>query len=46
MAAAFEDKMEAIKKLSPEEYAKKIVEIKKTCKDYCGECPTYAGTGE
>jgi len=35
----FEDK---IKNLTEEE----ITDIKKVCKDYCGECPTHAGTGE
>jgi len=45
MAQTFEEKTEALQKLAPEEYAKRIAEIKKVCRGYCGECPTYAGTG-
>ena len=42
----FVQKMEAMKKLTSDEYAKKTAEIKKVCKDYCGQCPSYAGTKE
>lgn len=46
MAETYEKKMEAMKSLSEEEIAKKIQEVKETCKSFCGECPTYTGTGE
>lgn len=46
MAETFEEKMEAMKGLSEEEMAKKIQEVKEICKSFCGECPTYTGTGE
>ncbi len=46
MAGAFEEKMKEMSDLSDEEMKKQIDEIKKVCKDYCGECPTYMGTGE
>jgi len=42
----FEQKMGALKKQSPEDYSKRISEINKTCKEYCGGCPSYVGTGE
>ncbi len=47
-AKTFEDVMKEMekKKLSPEEMQKRLNDAKKICKDYCGECPTYVGTGE
>ncbi len=44
--AEFEDTMKELADLGDEERSKKIEEIKKTCKSYCGECPSYSGTGE
>jgi hypothetical protein len=26
--------------------AQEMERIRKVCREYCGECPTYAGTGE
>lgn len=46
MAETFEEKIKAMGQLSEEEMAKKVQEIKEVCKNYCGECPTYSGTGE
>jgi len=46
MAETFEEKMEAMKGFSEDEMAKKIQEVKETCKSFCGECPTYTETGE
>ena len=38
--------MERMAGLSDEEKAKKIEEVKQVCRDFCGVCPSYAGTGE
>jgi len=38
--------MKAMEDLTEEEMAEKIKEIKKICADYCGNCPSYMGTGE
>jgi hypothetical protein len=46
MAETFEDKMKAMMGISEEEMAKKIEELKVVCKNYCGPCPSYTGTGE
>lgn len=41
-----EEKMEAVKELSAEEMVERVKEIKNICKAFCGECPSYTGTGE
>jgi len=46
MSESFEDKMKAMKDLSDEEMAKRIEEVKAICASFCGECPSYTGTGE
>lgn len=46
VAETFEEKARAMQDLSEEEMAKQIEEVKNTCKSYCGECPSYEGTGE
>ncbi|WP_309492846.1 DUF2769 domain-containing protein [Candidatus Hecatella orcuttiae] len=38
--------LEAMAKLSPEELKAKMEESRKMCESFCGECPTYTGTGE
>ncbi len=44
--AKFEDMVEMMAGMSEEEMKAKIQESAKICADYCGKCPTYAGTGE
>jgi hypothetical protein len=46
MAETFEEKAAAMMAMSEEEMAKKVEEVKSVCKNYCGNCPSYAGTGE
>ncbi len=46
MEGSFEEKMEMMKNISSEEMMKKFEEMKEICKNYCGECPSYTGTGE
>lgn len=46
MAETFEEKMAAMGDMSEEETAQMIEDIKGTCKNFCGECPTYTGTNE
>lgn len=45
-----EENMERMKDLSPEERDKQMKEwmirTKGVCKEYCGKCPSYEGTGE
>lgn len=43
-AMTFEQTMEAMGKMSPEEMKAKITELTKEC--ICGKCPSYKGTGE
>jgi|Deesub1362B_J571_1020462.scaffolds.fasta_scaffold00192_5 hypothetical protein len=43
---SFEDKMASLKGLSEEEMAKRLESMRDVCKSYCGECPSYTGTGE
>ncbi len=40
----FEQNMEAMDKMPPEERDAKVIELTKMC--ICGGCPTYMGTGE
>ncbi|NJD77055.1 MAG: DUF2769 domain-containing protein [Candidatus Methanoperedens sp.] len=40
----FEQNMEAMSKMSPEQVQDKIKELNKIC--ICRNCPTYVGTGE
>lgn len=44
--AKFEEMMEKIGNMSDEERQEKIQEIKDICDKYCGNCPSYLGTGE
>lgn len=46
MSETFEEKMAAMSGLSEAEAAPMIEDIKHTCKNLCGECPTHIGTGE
>ena len=46
MSESFEDKINVMKDLSNEEMAKRIEEVKAICASFCGECPSYTGTGE
>ena len=45
-----EENMEKMKDLPQEEIEKQMkemmVHIKEVCKEYCGKCPSYEGTGE
>ena len=40
----FEQAMQAMSKISPEEMKTRVAELKKIC--ICGKCPSYKGTGE
>jgi hypothetical protein len=40
----FEQNMEAMSKMTPDQMQAKIKELDKIC--ICGKCPTYIGTGE
>jgi hypothetical protein len=42
----FEEVMEKMAGMSPEEMQAKIKESAEICKDYCGNCPSYEDTGE
>jgi|Deesub1362A_J573_1020465.scaffolds.fasta_scaffold00322_31 hypothetical protein len=46
MSETFEEKIKAMKTISPEEMDKRVKEIKNVCKSFCGDCPTYTGAGE
>ncbi len=46
MSKTFEDHMKDMATLSESDMKAKVKEIQKVCKDYCGKCPTRAGTGE
>ena len=46
MNSSFEEKIEAMKDLPEEELMKRLEEMNGICKNYCGECPSYTGTGE
>lgn len=46
MTETFQEKMAAMAGLSREEMSKRIESMKEICKSYCGECPSYTGTGE
>lgn len=46
MAESYEDKMKAMGEMSEEEVAKAIAHVKEVCKNHCGPCPSYEGTGE
>lgn len=43
-AMTFEQTMEAMVKMSPDEMKEKLAEMTKMC--ICGNCPSYKGTGE
>ena len=38
--------MKAMAGMPQEKMMKRVQGIKKVCKDYCGKCPSYTGTGE
>ncbi len=40
----FEQSIETMSKMSPEEIEKQMAQLTKMC--ICGKCPTYTGTGE
>ena len=46
MTETFEEKIAAMAGLSQEEMAERVESMKEVCKSYCGECPSYTGTGE
>lgn len=46
MAESFREKMAAMGNMSDEEMGRMVEEIKAVCQNYCGECPSYTGTGE
>lgn len=43
---SFEDSMEMMASMSKEDMMAGMEENKKICADYCGNCPSYSGTGE
>ncbi len=46
MGKTFEEIMEGMMKLSEAERSAKMGEAARICRDFCGECPSYTGTGE
>ncbi len=42
----YEQILEQMQKLSEGERKQKMEEMTKICRDYCGKCPSYEGTGE
>ena len=42
----FEEMMKGMAGMSQEEMMKKVGEVKNVCKNFCGKCPSYEGTGE
>ncbi|TXT58449.1 MAG: hypothetical protein BAJALOKI1v1_1650010 [Promethearchaeota archaeon] len=38
--------MQKMGNMSQEEMKKQLENVKEICKDYCGKCPSYTGTGE
>jgi hypothetical protein len=46
MAETFEEKAAAMSGLSQKEMVERLESMKEVCKSYCGESPSYTGTGE
>jgi hypothetical protein len=46
MGDTYEEKQMKMAGLSKEETSRMLNDIKKVCNDYCGVCPSHAGTGE
>jgi hypothetical protein len=46
MAETFEDRMKKMAGMPKEDTAEMIDDVKNVCRDYCGNCPSYFGTGE
>ena len=42
----FEEKIEIIKGMTEKQIQDGLEQTKFMCKDYCGKCPSYQGTGE
>jgi len=42
----FEGKIKIMSEMTEKEISDGIEQIKFICKDYCGKCPSYLGTGE
>lgn len=46
MKNIFEEKMKDMANMTDEEVNEMIAQTKEVCKSFCGECPSYIGTGE
>ncbi len=44
--ATFEEKATILQKMTEEDIKRTAEQLPHICKDYCGKCPTYVGTGE
>ncbi len=44
--ATFEDKVKIMAHMSEKDQKRNAENVIGFCKDYCGKCPTYKGTGE
>ena len=46
-ATTFEEKIKMLyPKMTEKQKRENIEQVEFTCKDYCGKCPSYVGTGE
>ena len=46
LTAIYEEKMEMMSQMSEADQARAAENVPHICKDYCGKCPSYQGTGE
>jgi hypothetical protein len=46
MTESFEEKMAAMAGMSEEEINRTLEDVKHTCRNFCGECPTHTSTEE
>ncbi|MHA1785920.1 MAG: DUF2769 domain-containing protein [Candidatus Helarchaeota archaeon] len=44
--APFEEKIKIMNVMTEKQKRESLEQVKFTCKDYCGNCPSYKGTGE
>jgi len=44
--SSFEDKIKMLDMMTEKQKQESKEQVKYTCKDYCGKCPSYVGTGE
>jgi hypothetical protein len=42
----FEEKIKMMEKMTEKQLIESLEQVKYTCRNYCGKCPSYQGTGE